>query len=177
MAQGPEDIERPHFVIEESADDAVGTRLRMLERRISESPDLFRLALSNLGELATKDTIAFSERDERNVTLRRGAADMITEFFHERYDLEMSFDAKTEADLLEDETHRSLLEDARSKRMEHVKTGIMKSTSRPNEQAVPARERLRRYRLEFYIGQVLSYQQPGKSLSTSKKGTSLKQVG
>lgn len=156
MGQTPQNLDRPHFIIDEAADEAVRDRLKVFERRINQKPELFHRELEFLGELATSGTIEYRETDERQVSLTRSAKQMISEFFTQRLDLDMTFDDATESALQDDEKHAKLLENVHNERAEYVKTGIMSSTTRPNERAIPAREALRRYRLEFYIGRVLA---------------------
>jgi hypothetical protein len=158
MMDTPDAIDQPHFIVDTTADESVRDRLHVLERRINEKPALFQSELKGLGELAIAGTINYSDTDERQVTLTRSAKEMISEFFTQRLDLEVSFDETTESALLADKKHSELLDDVTSKRAELIKTGIMSSNNRPNEKAIPAREKLRRYRLEFYIGRVLASQ-------------------
>jgi hypothetical protein len=156
MTNAPATIEQPHFIVDDSADESVRDRLHVLERRINEKPEIFQQELASLGELATAGTIEYDNIDERQVSLTRSAKEIIAEFFTQRLDLDVSFDDSTEAALLADDKHAVLLDEVKSKHSERLQLGKTTSTTRANEQAIPAREKLRRYRLEFYIGRVLA---------------------
>ncbi len=169
MPTTPEAAEQPHFIIDTTADDAVATRLRTLERRITRSPELFKNALDSLGELATAKTIEIDKLNERDVTLKRGEKDMLSEYFGQRYDLEMSFDEATESALSADTTHQKLLSEVRGKKANLIQRSKSKTPNPPNYAAIPAREALRRYRLEFYIGRVAAKTTPSSSKTAKGK--------
>jgi hypothetical protein len=158
----------PHFVIDATADEEVSVRLRTLERRINENPAEFSSVLTALGDAATKDTIEIDKRNKRQITLKKDPADMLKEYFAQRFDLEMTFDDATEAMLDKDSEYLSLLEDLHHKTSDQMRKGKMGSFIRPNADAPAAREKLRRHRLQFYIGQVVTAQTTNSSNRTSK---------
>lgn len=115
------------------------------------------MSLDLIGEAATSQTVDVLDRGNGVRSLRRKPADLISEFFRERYDLDSEYDETTEQLIATDPEFRQLLNTMRSKQPERLQTGSMSSKSRPNKEAVPLRDQIRRKRLEIYLGQVTSY--------------------
>ena len=152
----PPVVEAPHFIISEDADATVSRRVRRLEQTIEANP---AVAMSTLGSLALSQSIELSNIDKREATLKRNVRDLLAEYFTQRYDLDVEFDAGSEEAIARNEDYRALLLQHRSSSNQQVQLGVQKKGSRADPNAEPIRDRVRRKRLELYIGRVMSYQQ------------------
>ena len=151
----PPVVEAPRIILDEDADTTVSRRVRRLEQTIEANPSK---ALSTLGSLVLSQSIELSRIDQREATLRRNVRDLLTEYFEQRYDLAVSFDDATEKAIEQDEDYQSLINQHRSSSNQQVQLGVQKKGSRADPNAEPIRDRVRRKRLELYIGRVMSYQ-------------------
>jgi hypothetical protein len=110
-----------------------------------------------LGSRATEHVIGINNLEEQLPTLVRKPDKLITAFFEKRYDLLTSFDDDTEAAIARNGVQRMLIEDARNRRTQIVKTGVMMSEKRPHPEAYAARDALRRNRLKLYFVRVVAH--------------------
>jgi hypothetical protein len=144
----------PKMIPYPGIDPSIERRLTMFDERIHKSPEEFLDAIKDLGDTMLAGTLDLSERDRRVPRAVRKPELLLAEYFENRYDLEHTFDDDTEQALGADEENASLIAVVQKERSVTVRTGITRSERRPNENAVPAREALRRHRLAFYVGRV-----------------------
>lgn len=162
-------IDGPRIIIGDDAEPAIARRISNIDAKMHREPEAFLGHLQALGEEATERVITLEERDSRLPTATRAAGKLIVEFLSNRYDLDASFDAETEASIASNPEHAELIELASSKRSQLVKTGIMSKSMRPNEHAPDARDAVRRHRLELYLERILAFNR-GAAEATSSTG-------
>lgn len=150
------EAEQPRIIVDPAADASIARRIATIDRAIDRKPEDFLSAITALGEQATASVIELGDMEQRVPTATRKPAELIKEFLGNRYDLNSEFDDATEAALASDETYRTMVRDLQSKKTISVKKGKMSTINRANPEADAARDALRRYRLQFYLGRVVA---------------------
>jgi len=158
MPEGQGDLARPSIIVSENAPLGIRRRITDIDARIHKNPELFAMSLKLIGELATSQTVEIGDRGDSIRNLSRKPADLIIEFFRNRYDIDSDYDETTESSIAADPSYRQLVANMRSKTPERIQTGQMTSHIRPNLEAVPARDLVRRSRFGIYLGRVATYQ-------------------
>lgn len=157
MPEGQIDRTKPSIIVAEDTAKDVVKRLTYIDRRIHESPDSFIVSLEQIGETATSQTVDFSSRGDSVRNVGRKPADLIIEFFRNNYDRLSEYDKTTEDKIAADPDHQQLVAFMQSKKSERLQTGTMTSKHRPNLEAVPAKDLVRRSRFGIYLGRVALY--------------------
>ena len=152
-------LDQPKIIISKDSSPDHSRRIAYIDGRIHENPELFRKALQKVGEVATSQTVEFGGRGESVRELLQEPADLIIEFFRNRYDVDSEYDDATEQVIASDPDHRLLVENMRSKTSDRLQTSVMSSKSRPNQEAIPARDLVRLSRFDHYLGQVTLHNQ------------------
>ena len=157
MTEGQIDRTKPSIIASEDATKDVVKRLTYIDRRIHESPDSFIVSLQQIGETATSQTVEFNSRGDSVRNVGRKPADLIIEFFRNNYDRLSEYDKTSEDKIAADPEHQQLVAYMQSKRSERMQIGTMTSKYRPNLEAIPAKDLVRRSRFGIYLGQVAIY--------------------
>lgn len=155
---GKNDFPQPTFTIEDDGEFAE-LRLKSLENDIYKKPRIYTALIERLGATLTDGTIAVSEQPQYSETVSNNAAHRLREFFTLRFDRLIEFDDATETFIARDEQYRELLQVHRSSANRDVKLGVQKKGSLPDPNAEPARDKLRRKRLELFVGRVAQWQE------------------
>lgn len=143
---------KPQIIIDPETDARRSRRIRYIDHSIIEAPDEFVDALNTAGVKATDQTIDLSELDASLSNRKRDASSLLTEFFVNRYDLDISYDEHTEHRIKNDTSHRQLLAGVLAHKQAPVRQG------RDNPEAIAARDAVRRSSFGIYLGQVAAYQ-------------------
>lgn len=159
MAKEEVKITRPSMIIASGTAENVAKRISAINRRIHRSPEAFVMSLMVLGEAVVSHTVDYRDRGDSVINLKKKPADLLIEFFRNRYDLDSEFDSATEESIKNDPTHQALMANMKSHTGVRIQTGVMKSENRPSEEAVPARDLVRVQRLSLYLGRVAEYQE------------------
>jgi hypothetical protein len=151
----------PRMVVFPGTDPDLSRRIETIDRSIHRAPEEFQQALTELGSAALEGMVKLGNKEEKSRRIpkaTRKAASLVTEYLENRYDFEHEYDDDTESALAGDEENRQLITAARNQRNELVKTGIMRTETRENPNALPAVEAARRYRFGVYLGRVAAHQ-------------------
>ena len=158
----------PGIDFDDISHEGVKRRVRLLDSYIRKNPVAILNVIGKLG--GDLNSIDYAERRDRETTLRRDYPYVVAEYFEQRYDDSVSFDLATEEALKTDKVMENLLEKRRGATSDRVQTGKMTSHMRPNAEAPGIRDELRKYRLSFYIGQILAQQEQAPQTVVAQPG-------
>jgi len=170
MAEEEVKLIRPSMIVAPDTAENVAKRISAIDSRIHRSPEAFVMSLMVIGEAAVSHTVDYRDRGDSVINLKKKPADLIIEFFRNRYDLDSEFDAATEESIKNDPTHQGLMSNMKSQTGVRIQTGVMKSENRPSEEAVPARDLVRVQRLSLYLGRVADYQEQQRQAQETGDG-------
>lgn len=150
--------ENPSMAAWPDTDPAIARRIEALDQRIHQAPEEMLAAFETLGSAVLATTIDYKDKDERVPRAVRLPSALLEEYFTNRYDLDHDFDPATDTALKADPVHKELLESSRNKHTVIVKTGVMRTAHRENNEAVPARDAVRLHQFGFYLRRVIEFQ-------------------
>ena len=157
MSEEQVHVTKPSIIVSQDVSLATSKRITYIDGRIHENPESFVESLQKIGKVATDQTVEIGNRGTIVRNLRRKPADLITEFFKDRYDLDSEYDKTTEGLIAADSDYQQLVAAMRSKTSDRIQTGTMKSENRPSVEAAPARDLARLKRFGIYLGRVTLY--------------------
>lgn len=134
-------------------------RLRNLQRRISDRPEIFHHAFTELGIEATADKLDLRDEAVEARSASRSPKILLKEYFTKHDDLALEPDVATENAIFDSEEYRELARKSREKRSVMYRKGVMGSYVQENPEAEAASNEVRRYFMGQYIGRVLLWKE------------------
>lgn len=144
------------MIIDEGTDATIARRIAMLDKRIHQDPQEFKQIMVSVGAALLSETIDIQDKSKRVPRAVRKPQHLLTEYFSNRYDLDHGYDQDTDEMLTTDQRHADLINRARAKSATPIKSRQSGTVRRVNTETVSARDELRLYRLESYIGRVIT---------------------
>lgn len=140
-------------------------RLKSLQRSITQRPETFMRAFTELGEEATSDFYGIKDEEILTREVSRDPKDLIKEYFRKRDDRYVEFDEKSDEAIYGSAEFKRLSNISKSKISSSVKVGAQRTETRAHPEARKASDDVRRYIFGEYIGRAVlwkSQQEEGK---------------
>jgi hypothetical protein len=149
----------PAILFEGIPDQDVRKRVELLDSHLQFRPLIFLSILSNKKKAATLLHPGNERRADTSTITPVGDSPraLLREYFFNDFDRWVEFDSDTEDMIAADPLHRNLLNAVHSAKSEVVRTGVMKSNMRANEDAPGFRDLVRINRLGLYVGEVATF--------------------
>ena len=134
----------PRIIIDIDVDKAVADRIRFIDKNIHEKTFTFIKEAIKIGELSLENNVELYDLEPTNNNVERDPNQLVIEYFKYRYDLKSSYDASTEKAIQDDMSHQNFLQNVRHRNYQ-------------GEEAIKARDAIRRSRFSIYLGRVSSH--------------------
>jgi hypothetical protein len=136
--------------------DEIIAHARTLEQGIRDDPERFQTALLALGNTATSTKI--DRLGQRLDSSAKDATTLIISYFASGCDRSVEFDSATDEALSKDPAYLAALAEHKKAQIQTVLVTNATHGTRPDPNATPARDAVRRIQLAFYIRRVISWQ-------------------
>lgn len=134
----------PKIFIDESVDENISHRIRFIDESLHRNPNAFIKEFIMLGNLATSDTVELrTDKNHENI-LPATSLELIKEFMRGRFDRYVTYDQETENAIANDKFHKKFLQ--------------LKAANKNGQDAIKARDEVRKSRFLIYITQIMEYE-------------------
>ena len=134
----------PKIIIDIDIDKAVADRIQFIDKNIHENTFTFIKEAIKIGELSLENNVELYDLEPTNNNVECDPKQLIIEYFKHRYDLESSYDTSTEKAIQNDTSHQNFIQNVRLRNFQ-------------GEEAIKARDAIRRSRFSIYLGRVSSH--------------------